>query len=121
MYMDNEGEMCMDTEVGNQKINGCKINLKDIRNIADRLDELILSLEKTERCEYAYKKLDNYYEILRQYLPDELKVKLVNDMDDAITELFILYADHFYKHGHNDGIECISILLSGLKSKHGDL
>lgn len=76
--------------------------MKNTKSIIERLNELNISLESTKEVKRAYSELDGYYESIKHYLPDNLKHKLMNDMDDTITDLLILYEEYFYKHGYND-------------------
>lgn len=109
MVKDNKGNVFTDTEMGKQVIEDFKVDVKNSQCLMERLDKLILSLEETKECKYAYNKLDKCYEAIKQYLPDDLKNKMINNIDDTITELFILYGEHFYKQGYNDGKKHVSM------------
>jgi|GEM_PF-4600274 len=85
-------------------LNFCKGKSDNVSiNFVERIDTLILELEKSEECKLIYNKLSDYYAEIERSLPGDKKC-LTMRIDDTITDLLILYEDYFYQHGYNDYI-----------------
>lgn len=102
MVKNKNGEVNTHSEVMDKSMNEINIDIKDTESLSKKLDKLVLKLEATKKCKHAYKKLDNLYEAVGAFLPEDKK-KLTFDIDDCFTEILIIYEEYFYKNGYKDG------------------
>lgn len=87
----------------------------DVReDVLKRIHELEVILLQANECESINRKMDEIFNEIKQYLPDDKK-HLIIDAEDCFTEELILYEKFFYETGYRDNIGTYKRFLSWLK------
>lgn len=97
-----------ETNKNNEKSFSCEEipDINDSAGVMDRLNKLVLDFERSKACKQAYDRLNSHYYRIKAYLPEEMRLELINKIDDCFIEILVLYENHFYREGYNDGKRC---------------